>query len=235
MRKMLLIAGLSTAFAMQVYACPHNKNPNTSSVSYQTSAESTIKVEKAKVLVSLSSTVDPQKASSIKSGTIQQLEKIVPNSQWSIENYNQNMTNSGLLNVSVVFKSRLNSSQVNQLNAQLDSLNTSGSKFNVSSVSYTPNLENIETTKNNLRIKMLGQINNQISQLNKAEGSHYKLNEVSFSSDNTPVQKAMPYAVNYMAKSAANDAQENIKVSQKITMTANVELTEVSKAEKPKE
>ncbi len=235
MKKMLLIAALSTVVTMQANAGLHQKcQLNSSSVSYQTSAESIIKVENAEVLVNLNSTVDPQKASSIKSNTILQLEKIVPNSQWSIENYNQNLTSSGLLNVNVTFKARLNSNQVNQLNAQLDSLNTSGSKYNVSNVSYTPNLENIEATKNNLRIKMLGQINQQINQLNKAEGAHYKLKQVSFdSANNAPVQRNMPYAVNYMAKSADGESQDTMKVSQKITMTADVEIVESNTQVKP--
>lgn len=235
MKKYIIILALSAALTTQVYAWPHHRcQSKINTVSYQTSAESAIKVEKAKVMVTLNSTINPQKAEQVKSNATEQLQKIVTDSEWSIENYSQQMTNSGLLDVSVIFKARLDLNQINQLNAQLDSLNTSGQKYTVANISYTPNLKNIESTKNDLRITMLGQINDQVHQLNQAEHTHYKLKKVSFETNNAPSPRNTAYGVSYMTKSAANESQKSLKVSQKITMTANVEIIEVNKPPKHK-
>ena len=232
-RNAFLISGVSLLLTSVIYACPVKNQKQLNTISYQTSAESIVKVQKAKVIVTLNITLDPQKVGSLKTNSIDKLENIVPNSEWSVEDYTQNKTSSGLLNVNISFKSRLDAQQVAKLNSLISSLNGSGRNFTVSAVSYTPSLNNIEQTKNQLRIKMYDMINQQVQQLNNQAHTHYQIGKIIFSTNNS-APRPVPYTMSYVAKAKSNNASaDTFKVSQKIIMKADVELQQSQEKVKP--
>lgn len=224
----ILVGLVISVSAMASPNCKLESNQNI--INYKTTAESLIVVEKAQITVRLDATLKSSSSAKVQQGAIDKLQKISPNSKWTVESYNQNNTSSGLLNISITFKTHLNSTQVAKLTSLIKSLNNSGERYSISHINYEPELQNIEQTKNKLRISMLGDIKQQINKLNQSESSNYTLKEVTFSAQNSSLPINAPRVMNYMAKT--NDASGSggaLKVSQKVIMMADVELSENNK------
>ena len=226
MKKSVLAVLVSGVVASSIYACPKADHAGTTTLHYQTSAERMVQADSARVLVDLDATVKSDDLATIKANAEKNLEKLIPDSQWQVVSYEQQKTRSGMVHAKMVFKARLGDEGVARLTRNLGSLNSSGTQYKIAGISYSPQLKDIEHAKKQLRSTILADINNQVEEINKNTGSHYKLKSVHFDTDGETmaVQPAV-LAVKQQNNARAVNARA-LKVSQQLTMGADVTLAE---------
>lgn len=193
-------------------------------LNYTITSEKTIKANDAAVIVELNATIVPDDLSKVQQQTKEALNKITNTKDWDTYSYTQNKTPNDLINVDILFKNRLTSDQINNLTTKLPSLSSNGKKYQISSIDYKPTLEQIENTKNDLRLEMLAEAKEQTKNLNQKFDEKYTIHNITFSSYQSK-QIMRNDTVNLMGVArASNYSQQPMDVATEITLNADIKL-----------
>ncbi|MCF6808129.1 hypothetical protein L3V79_07240 [Thiotrichales bacterium 19S9-12] len=197
-------------------------------INYQISSETNIESSKALVYVSVNASVSSNNLSSIQGQVKQDLNQLTKNSSWVVNDYNQNKSASGLINVSMTLKDRLSSEQLASLTDKLSSLDGNGKQYKITNIDYQPSLEQVEVAKNNLRLSMISDVTNQLKLLNRQTGQKYRIHQINFIPRDVAPQPRSNMMM-YAQESRVAKVSAPLTVSTKVILTAEVELAKTNK------
>lgn len=217
----LSLLPLNNSFALDQCV---NAKPVLDTINYQISSEVNVETTKAEVFVTLNATINSSDLASIQGQAKNDLNGVVKNSQWMIESYSQDKAASGLINVSMVLKDRLSSMQLAKLTDSLSALNTQGKQYKIDHINYQPSLAQIQEAKNTLRLKMIQDVTDQLSMLNKQTNQAYHIHEINFTAPNYTPQPRANIAMMAYQDQAQSKSVLPMTVATKLVLTADVEF-----------
>lgn len=217
-----LLATASGAFAA-------NKD-NHNTINYQLASQTWVKATSAKVTVSVNASLNAKQLATFQDSVMEKLNGLSQSDKkknWRITSFTQNRSQSGLENVVLTADKRLPAKELASISNKVSALSHSGVNYKVSNIDFSPSFEQVQKSKQQLRQKMLQTVLKQLDQTNGLfKGEAYHLKSMNFNSQYYggpvhPVPMAS-FAVNSVARKAPTPS---LNVSQKIKMTANVELS----------
>lgn len=197
-------------------------------INYQISAENTVEATKAEVFVKLNATVNSNDLASIQTKAKENLSQLLSINHWAVEDYSQDKTSSGLINVTMILKNRLTSQQLSELTDKIQSLNGRGLQYEVASINYQPSMAQLEEAKNNLRLDMLKQVSDQLAELNKQTNSTYSIYNINFSQNISQPYPRANMMVSYAVQQKQKTEAQPMKVATKVVLNADVQLAKDS-------
>ncbi len=158
--------------------------------------------------------MDPELTASLKS---------LANVNWQITNFSRTQDQSGLERVEVLAESRLSPADVVNIRGKTEALTKPGLKYQIASIEYTPTQAEIQNAQAALRADLYAKVQAEMASLNKTFAPQmFYVHKVNFMPDGVAPQPMMKMNMMTVATPAAQ--AQNTSVSQKVTLTANVEL-----------
>ncbi|WP_119342569.1 hypothetical protein [Facilibium subflavum] len=217
----IVLASLCYAGIAQAAAEP------VSTISFQKTSQMIVKSDTALVNVVVNATALKDDSQIIQKAALQNLTSIIPKVDWKVIDFKEFQADSGAQNIKLVIQTRLTSSQIKTLKAQLKNNNSNNSRFQVDVVSFAPSSDMIDKAKDDMMIKMYQSIQNYVKTFNQQTGEDYVIKNVSFNIDAVSPQspRMMTY---FQTKAASNDSnqEQEVSVSKKIMLNADVQLSE---------
>ena len=213
------------AYALPAHAEGDRHKPD-DTISMSLSAEDWVTTKTARVVVGIEAAVSDKNAGS----TREDMTKAVNNlakGDWRLTTFNRNMDQTGLEHWSASYEARVPENELNGMAEDAKKASKAGMQLTLNEVDFTPTLDEMETARAGLRIKLLKQANDQLVTVNSTlAGRNYRIANVSFGG----VIPAMPQArrpmmMKAMAMSApapANDEEGGEAQAQKLTLSATV-------------
>lgn len=143
------------------------QQPLLNKVSYQISAEKWAQTQTAKVTVSLDATLDHKGLEQLSSQMFKNLKEM-SDSDWHVIQVQQFQDKSGLETVHIEAQSRLSEKHLSYLRSKAKDISKPGQTYLVSSIEFSPSMEELEKTYAEARNQIYNQINQEISRLNQA-------------------------------------------------------------------
>jgi hypothetical protein len=193
-------------------------------INFQLQAEQWAKTTTARVIVSFNGTTNTEGLTELHTQVLENLNKISSKSEWHITQFNRQPDKSGLEKVYVQAESRLPESELAALRETAKNISKPGATFEIDDIQFSPSTADIQQTKMDLRKKLYETAKTELTQVNQTYPDyHYQLHQITFNGlKAVPVmegRKLMSFAA-----SAKNGTAPVIAVSQKIVMTADVQL-----------
>ncbi|MCF6766263.1 hypothetical protein L3V82_10805 [Thiotrichales bacterium 19S3-7] len=214
-----------TVLPATTLACGGNKaKAMMDTINYQVSSESNVETTQAEIFVSLNASIASGDLASIQGQAKNDLNGLIKGSQWTIEDYRQSKTASGLINVTMMLKDRLTSQQLAELTDKIDSIDGKGKQYKLDHINYQPSLAQMQQAKNTLRLKIVADVSKQLKELNKQTGQKYHIHEINFIAPYTAPQPRANVMMAAYDGAAQQKVAQPMQVSTKLVLTANVEL-----------
>ena len=218
---MKIFTTLSIGLLLFISTLVYADNPLVlNNVTYQVSVQQWAKTKRARVIVSVNVTTSGQNIAKMRQSILNNLQKIAPG-DWHITSFNRSQTSSGLETINAQAEIRLLGTQMTNLHQRVQSISKAGQTYRIQSMSFSPNLADMEATRNSLREQIYKQVRSEIKGLNaEYSNQRYFLHQIRFSG-----MMPMPRTMALMKSSTLGTT--NLTVSQKVTMTATVTLSSV--------
>ena len=201
-------------------------------ISYQVTVEKWATSDTAKVTVNMDGALDKIGLTNTNNHLLTNLNKIAPNADWHITQFNRDQDKSGLDMLHIVAEARLPQNKLSDLRDKAKEITKPGETYTINNIDFSPALIEMQKTEAESRADIYMQINQEINRLNKAyPEQHYFLNEINFNSgeNSAPVmfktgRNMMPeVAMNAsIAASPSNMIDISIPVNAKVTEVAQV-------------
>lgn len=216
----LLIILANVAQANECCQLPLNK------ITLQLQTEAWATTNTANAIVSINATLDKGDVGQLRSEILDKLAKIAAG-DWHITSFSQSQNESGLEQVQATAELRLPQKDLANIRAQAKVVSRPGLNFKVSGIDFNPSLDELENTRNDLRIKIYNQVNAEIDRLHKINpNENYTIHAIDFVRMTQPAPTFG--AGNFLARAAVAydkaEAAPMLPVSNKIQMLATVEL-----------
>lgn len=178
----------------------------------------------ANAVVNINATIDKGDVTKLRGEILDKLAKVAPG-DWHITSFNQSQTESGLEQVYASAELRLPQKDLANIRVQAKAVSRPGLDFKVGGIDFNPSLDELENTRNDLRVKIYNQVNAEIERLHKVNPTqNYSVHLIDF----VRIVQAAPMMAggNFLARAAGDrmEAATMLPVSNKIQMMATVEL-----------
>lgn len=212
-------------------ACDCNQT-NLHKITLQLQTESWSTTKTANVIAEIDATLDKGNVNQVRDEIMNKLSKLAAG-DWHITSFTHTQNESGLEQIHALAELRLPQNALANMQPQAKTISRPGLNIKISNIDFTPSLDEIENTRNDLRSKIYALVNDEIARLSKIYPKQsYSIHAIDFNRDLNPVPMAA--TVNYMARSAgasvdrATKSMPMLAVSTKVQMTATVELIPTS-------
>lgn len=198
---------------------PAVKTPVLDKIIFQVSAERWVTTSEANVVVSVDASLEKEGLAKLRQKVQENLQRIAK-ADWRITQLNRSQDSSGLEKLVMQAEARVNEAALTNINQQAKDLSKPGITFKVEKVDFSPNLAEIEKTRNEVRALIYQQVNDEIAQLHKAYPKQsYTVNVIDFIGGLVPMIKQEGGRSSEPMMMAAPAA---MSVSNKVEMTATV-------------
>lgn len=206
-------------------ACADTIKPVLNKVLYQTSVEEWVTTQTAEVTVSVNASLNEEKLAKAHGDILNKLSKIAK-SDWHITQFNRNPNESGLEQLQVMAQTRLPETALSNLREQAKSVSQPGETFKIETVAFEPTLQEIESTRSQLRGMVYHQVQQELTELNKLYPTQkYVVHTIDFLEGMTP-RPRMGGNMAVMDTMAA--AAMPVTVANKMRVSAKVVLVSVN-------
>lgn len=213
---LILLLAWPMAYAKGGMRVPLNK------VIYRVTAEQWVTTDIARVIVSVSATMDKSGLAKASAGIVSNLNRIAKG-EWHITRFNRSQDSSGLERISVQAEARIPEKMLATVRSGAKSVSRPGATYRIINIDFTPSNTEVEKVREKVRASLYNTIKAELQQLNQVY----------------PNQKFMVYRVNFLrgaklrARYASKQAVQRsmlamaespaaISVSNKVKMTALV-------------
>ncbi len=199
-------------------------------ISYQVMVEKWATSDTAKVTVNMDGALDKIGLSNTNKHLLTNLNKIAPNADWHITQFNRDQDKSGLDMLHIVAEARLSQNMLSDLRNKAKEITKPGETYTINNIDFSPTLVEMQKTEAEARAEIYAQVKQEIDRLNKAyPEQHYFLNEIDLNSGASPTPTPMMFkggrnmmAEVSMAASSSNMTDVSVPVNAKVTEIAQV-------------
>lgn len=186
-------------------------------------AQAWVKVDSAKIELTVNSTLIKQDMEQARSGIERKLSQLAKVT-WHIVRLQRHKDDSGLVRLQLVAEARVPMSDLGQLTKRLTAANSKGQQYKITRMSFQPSFEAQEKAYQQLRQQIYQQAANEIGVLDSVyKNQHYFLHQLTFSGS-IAVHPKPAALVNFTRVKSAATA---MPVSQKISLQAVAVLSAV--------
>ncbi|PJD93944.1 MAG: hypothetical protein CK424_01430 [Legionella sp.] len=194
-------------------------------VTFQLSAKSWVSTQTALVTTTINATLNSADVVKARAGILDKLHKMIAG-EWHIVQFDRSQDSSGLDKLDVIAQVRINQSQLTNVYDTAKSLSKPGETYQITSIEFKPDIEDIQKAKMALRQILNKQVQQELQQLNQTyTEQHFTINALDYSDELNPG----PLAMKPMMMATARVAPAPITVSNELIMTAMVEAGSVRK------
>jgi hypothetical protein len=191
-------------------------------VGYQVTARQWVNTTSALVDVTVNASLNNSDLVKARSEIMSQLNTIAKG-QWHITSFNRSQDSSGLEKLTVQAQARVDQALLPNIYKQANSVSKPGLSYAVSSIQFTPSLEEFEKAKAELRKTLYDQASQELSRLNKVyTGQQYNVYRLNFTEGDAKPQPHLLKAREMMNTMVMPAAAPSMSVSNELMITANV-------------
>lgn len=156
-------------------------SPPVNTVSLQLQAQQWVQAKTAKVSVEVNAALNNEKLSNVYSNIRQNLNRLAPQADWHITQFNRSQDNTGLEKVTVEAEVRLPQNALTNIRDQAKAISQPGATYTINDIAFSPSFTEIQAAKSALRVQIYQQALNEVNQLNKIYvGEHFYLHQLNF-------------------------------------------------------
>ena len=235
-KPVLLLSGASfclfASFAIWADNLSVPVGPVINQIIYQIRAEQWVTAKTANVIISISATLNEDQLAKAHGDILAKLNRLAKNA-WHITQFDRTPNASGLEQLQVQAQARLPEEALSVIRSKAKNMSKPGETFNVDSITFEPELVDIELAKKELRDNIYQNINLELSKINKLYPvQHYIVHTLNFTENSSIQPMPGPRAMIALASSDANIGAESagsVMTANKISLTANIVLASINK------
>lgn len=213
------LAGISLAMVSTTAMAAQNTAVPLDKIAFTLSVQQWATTKTARVIVGVNATLNDAELGRIHGQIMANLARIVPGASWHITQFSRSKSNSGLEQLAVEAQARVSSVALANLRQKAKAATKPGENYQILAIQFNPSQSEIEQTRVMLREKIYKKAQQELVTLNKLYPvEKYYLHTVSFRATLPMVRPQM------MLARVAPAAAEQMAVSNKVTVTANVVL-----------
>ncbi len=202
---------------------PVPQQPILNKVMLQVAAEKWVTTTTARVIVSISATLDKKGLADTRSTMMANLNKIAKG-EWHITQFNRSQDSSGLETVHVLAEARLDEALLTNLRSSAETVSKPGATYRIDDIDFTPSLADVQKIQEQVRQQLYENIKAEVARLNQTyPDANYSVLQINFLGGFMP-QPNFKMAREAVANTAFASEAASISVSNKVSMTATVEL-----------
>ena len=227
---LLFLAVFLLSFPAQSFA---NEPKPDDRVIFDVSAEDWVNTKTARVTVSVEASVGGNTAGTMRAAMAKAVNDLVK-ADWRLVSFNRDQDPSAMERWSAEYEARVQETDLSGLYENAKKLSKAGMQLSVSSIDFSPTLDEMQSAYGQLRAKIYKMAGEQLAALNASlPGRPYRIALINFTGDNEVVMpRPMPQVMrgmpeggislkgNNVASSVA--AMPTMERSEKITLTARV-------------
>jgi hypothetical protein len=229
-RRLMIVSLFALVLAAPFSASAEEPKPD-DTVAFDLSADDWVSTKTARVTIDVEAAVNASNEGTTRDDMIKSVNSVAKG-DWRLIGFNRAQDNTGLERWSATFEARLPESALNGIQDTAKKAGHAGMQLTVNQIDFSPTLDETETVRANLRLKLIKEANDQLTTLNATlPGRNYRLSGLSF--DGAVVEPAEPVAVPMamrrvpgpmmaMASVASSAPAPSIERSEQITMQAHV-------------
>ncbi len=191
------------------------------------SAESWVSTNTARVVVNLNATLDKKGLAEIRNSMLSKLQKIAASNDWHITQFNRSQNQSGLEQLFATAEVRLPLDKLTNVRDIAKSISKPGETYEVTDIDFSPSLSDMEIARATVRTQIYSKVQDELNKLNKVyPEQHYQVLKIQFLPLQTQVfPRTYNKSMRLMAvASTENATADNFAVSEKVQLTAVIEL-----------
>jgi len=194
-------------------------------VIFDISGEDWVMTKTAHVAVNVEAAVSGSNAGSMRTDMIKAVNDL-SKGDWRLTSFNRGQDQTGLERWSATFEARLPENQLNGIEDAAKKASKAGMQLTVSSIDFSPTLDEMEAARGALRAKLYKSALDQLAALNAAiPGRTYRIGLINFSgSGDEPMPRAMRGPMLMGANASAPAASPPMERAEKIAQTAHIIL-----------
>tara|TARA_Y100000588_G_scaffold389592_1_gene492799 strand:+ start:592 stop:1293 length:702 start_codon:yes stop_codon:yes gene_type:complete len=196
---------------------------NLDKITFSVSSKQWVYTSSAKVTVLINATLSQSNLVKARDEITSQLNQIAK-SKWHIVSFNRGQDSSGLEKLTVQAESRIAQNQLADLYKNAKTVSKPGMKYDIGSIEFTPSLEEVESTKKDLRSTLYNQVKQEIENINKVYPEQsYSVNRLLFLDGDKPQQAKRETNREFVNLVAVQAQAQDLAVSNELVMTAIAE------------
>lgn len=146
-------------------------------------------------------------------------------SDWHLTNITSSRDSSDLMRYQITAYARVPESAVQAIYKGINQINKPGTKYNVSSVDFSPSEMSIENAKSELRKSLYTRAISELKQVKESfSNQSYQLGAIRFTPHAYPIARAQKQFMAMAPADAQVESSPSLATSQKLSMTAMVEF-----------
>ena len=196
-------------------------------VVFDVSAEDWVTTKTAHVAIAIEAAVTSNTAGSIR-GDMTKAVNDLAKADWRLTSFDRSQDQTGMERWSATFEARLPENELSGLGENAKKLSKQGMQLSVSSIDFSPTLDEMEALRGNLRAQIYKIANEQLATLNSAiPGRNYRIAVINFTGDEEqPMPRVMKgqraMAMMAMAPQPAEAPSTPMERAEKVSLTAGV-------------
>ncbi len=194
-------------------------------IDFQVAAKQWVTTNTALLTVNISATLTNGDLVKARADILSKLAKIA-NGDWHLIQFDRSQDSSGLEKLTVIAETRMAQKDLTHIYESAKSVSKPGENYTVGSIEFKPGLDELQTVRAQLRVKLYQLVNEELDRINKSYGDQkYSLSNLVFTDDGDTSPR--PVAARGMVMMAGTGASSNappLTVSNELTMTAMVEV-----------
>ena len=196
--------------------------PQNDTVTLPLTLEDWVETNTARTELAVDASLPGSDAGKVRAEILGAVKSLSRGTDWRFTAFDRSQDASGLEHWHAVIETRLPEADLGGLSDRAKQASKPGLQIKVQTVDFTPTLAEIEAEKAKLRGEMYKKVNEALAQLNQAEPDRkYRIMHIDFATPPT-VSPVHPMMARAMAAPASEDGSEDIALSEKAVLRANV-------------